>query len=229
MEETTSTFDLLQPISDRQPYDAAVAFSQKNGRGSKGRTFVSPKGGLYLSVYLEPDVSLLPIVTPLAAVAVRRAIQKEFFTDVSIKWVNDLVLKIGEGYKKVCGILTESFTDEVCRVVVGIGINVYRAKEGYGPFDDVAGYLSDEKTDKERIKSLANSVIAELKAVFSDVSCAMKEYAKNSVLTGKEVSYVGDFSGKYLVSGVDERGRLLLQTKSGVVAVDHGEVVKWQG
>ena len=78
---------------------------QTGGRGRLGRTFVSQEGGLYLSLLLkrqEPLDRLLHL-TPMVAVAVRRAITDLYPLQVDIKWINDLQV-CG---KKVCGILTE--------------------------------------------------------------------------------------------------------------------------
>ena len=46
----------------------------------------------------------LPMVTPLAAVAVCRAVEDVCGLRCGVKWPNDLIL----GGRKVCGILTES-------------------------------------------------------------------------------------------------------------------------
>ena len=83
-----------------------TADCQTAGRGRMGRSFQSPPGlGLYLSVLWRgcPAGQLLT-VTPLAAVAVCRAIEQTCGAVCGIKWCNDVVL---DG-KKLCGILTES-------------------------------------------------------------------------------------------------------------------------
>ena len=85
----------------------AVANCQTGGKGRLGRSFQSPPGlGLYLSVLWRTGLrtDTLPMVTPLAAVAVCRAIEEICGLHCGIKWPNDLLL----GGKKVCGILTES-------------------------------------------------------------------------------------------------------------------------
>ena len=76
-----------------------------------------------MSTVLRPEMSRADYmqITPVAAVAVHRALLNVTGPVTQIKWINDLLL---EG-KKVCGILAESGFDEKGEpfVVLGIGIN----------------------------------------------------------------------------------------------------------
>lgn len=109
-----------------------VAEEQTAGKGTKGRTWFSPRGkGLYLSVILypsRPDVSLLPLVAGLAA---REAIFASFRIRVGLKWPNDL---LWEG-KKLAGILCESSFkgNRMTHAVLGIGLNVSHEQEDFPP------------------------------------------------------------------------------------------------
>lgn len=103
---------------------AVIARVQTAGKGRLGRSFQSPEGGLYLSaLWQDCPAGQLLTVTPLAAVAVCRAVESLCDTDCGIKWCNDVVLH----GKKLCGILTELSvsleTQEPEYVVIGIGIN----------------------------------------------------------------------------------------------------------
>ena len=101
---------------------------QTAGRGRRGRTFVSPPGGLYFSAILRPHAKpeALMHLTAMVAVAAARAVFAVSGVYPDIKWTNDLVL----GGKKLCGILTEigieAESREVDYAVVGIGINCAR-------------------------------------------------------------------------------------------------------
>ena len=108
-----------------------LADQQTAGRGRHGRSFLSTAGkGLYCSVLLRPEcpTEQLPMLTALAAVAVRDAIEKTSGVAVGIKWPNDLV---AEG-KKLCGILTELVTEPKNAVILGIGINLTQTAEDFG-------------------------------------------------------------------------------------------------
>lgn len=72
-----------------------IAGSQTSGRGRKGRSFFSPSGsGCYMSLLLRPELPLpsAALITPLAALAVCRAIEGCTGLAPGIKWVNDIVL-----------------------------------------------------------------------------------------------------------------------------------------
>lgn len=98
-----------------------ISRSQTSGKGSKGRTFISPDGGLYLSILLHPKEA--EHITAMAAVAGAKAIKAVCGADVGIKWANDLYLN----GKKIAGILTEAVyrSENVPEyVILGIGINI---------------------------------------------------------------------------------------------------------
>jgi len=102
-----------------------IAETQENGRGRKGRSWVSfPKGGIYLSLILKPNLMPSQVVQiPLiAGVAMTKAIRETVSLKPMIKWPNDIII----GKKKVGGILTEmsSEIDGVNYVVLGVGLNV---------------------------------------------------------------------------------------------------------
>jgi BirA family biotin operon repressor/biotin-[acetyl-CoA-carboxylase] ligase len=102
-----------------------IADSQTEGRGSRGRTWVSPAGkNLYLSIIVRPGIPPweASILTLMSAVACTSAIQRLSSVPVSIKWPNDLMA----ADKKIGGILTEmkADADKINYAVIGIGINL---------------------------------------------------------------------------------------------------------
>jgi len=101
-----------------------VAAEQTAGRGRLQRHWVSPKGaGLYFSILLRPqfDLSLWPLLTLLASVAVHDALREACALETDIKWPNDILAN----EKKLCGILAETVEIRLGQaVVIGIGINL---------------------------------------------------------------------------------------------------------
>ena len=101
-----------------------TAQSQTQGRGTKGRSFDSSKGGVYLSRleffddFLSRDGFLIMV---RAAVSVCNVISEFGLTPI-IKWPNDIHVN----GKKICGILIENtFSgDKIRNSIVGIGLNV---------------------------------------------------------------------------------------------------------
>ncbi len=105
-----------------------VAAEQTAGRGTEGRDWVSPRGGIYLSILAsmeearDPDRSgLIPIA---AGVAVAEALSEASGTRVALRWPNDLDGSRG----KLGGILVEAgfAARHPELVVVGIGVNIGR-------------------------------------------------------------------------------------------------------
>ncbi len=134
VEATGSTNDdVLALGAARYPHGTAVAAKrQTTGRGRRGHTWVSPKGGLYLSVLLKPDVdpsllSALPVVCALGALKALRSLGAE---GLRLKWPNDMIALGTDGsIRKLAGILVETRSDpEGAGIysVAGIGINLFR-------------------------------------------------------------------------------------------------------
>lgn len=129
--ETDSTNDHLFRLAEQEKADKLVllAHTQTNGKGSRSRQFFSFEGGIYLSLLLR-DISpeTLPLLTPMAAVALYEALLPHTEKSLAIKWVNDIYL---EG-KKLCGILTENrFLEGKAVTVVGVGINLVAPKKSF--------------------------------------------------------------------------------------------------
>lgn len=103
-----------------------TASSQKYGRGSRGREWVSSKGNLFASLLLiDPSADKqLHTLTFVACLAIKDAIEqlnKNANNLVQLKWPNDVLLN----GKKVSGILLENHLIQSRRaIIVGIGINV---------------------------------------------------------------------------------------------------------
>jgi len=97
-----------------------VADQQTRGHGRLGRSWFSPSGGLWLSLVLEPRRPRRewPLLTSIAALALRDALQQETGLTCGIKWPNDLFCR----GRKIAGILAESGREDWA--ALGIGLNV---------------------------------------------------------------------------------------------------------
>ena len=78
LDEVTSTNDeVKRALEAGEPEGLALrARRQTGGYGRQGRAWASPEGGLYLSLLLRPsvDAALLPTLSLVTALAVRRAV-----------------------------------------------------------------------------------------------------------------------------------------------------------
>lgn len=124
--------DVLALAEEGAPEGTAVcARRQRTGRGRRGHSWVSPQGGLYLSVLLSPSVdgrmsSGLPAAVALAALD---ALQELGAEHILLKWPNDIVLASPSGpLAKLGGILVESrgTGSKAWHAVAGIGVNLVR-------------------------------------------------------------------------------------------------------
>ena len=174
----SSTNDIAKELAENGESAGTViiADSQEKGRGRLGRSFLSPEGGLYMSVILRPESFEEAVsITTKAAAATAIAIEKAIGEGVFIKWVNDIYFK----GKKVCGILTESVFDGAIPkyAVLGIGVNLKTAPD---EVSDIAGGIGEVDRDK-----LACSILDEF---FNGNLNCFEEYSKRDMLKGKTVT-----------------------------------------
>ncbi|MGB7787860.1 biotin--[acetyl-CoA-carboxylase] ligase [Methanoregula sp.] len=117
-----------------------IAEEQTGGVGRMGRAWVSPSGGIWITIVLKPHVPVdhIFMITMAGSIAVARAIRNEFDIGALIKWPNDVFI----GNKKVAGLLLElsAEADVVhhCLLSIGIDVNV--------PISDFSPELQDRIT-----------------------------------------------------------------------------------
>ena len=162
-------FDSLPSTNDKAKELAAsgaehgtviTAREQTAGRGTKGRSFYSPRGGLYISVINrranirgpEETENFTNALALKAASAVRSVTGKP----ATVKWINDVML---DG-KKIGGILAEArFFGKPEWIVIGAGINVCVR---FPPeLEQIAGSLYDSEPDAEKIHETLLTRLAE--------------------------------------------------------------------
>lgn len=122
----SSTNDLVKDALEAGEPAGMVfrAAEQTGGYGRQGRTWASPRGGLYQSLLLRPDMASEQLATLglVVALSVRRALLSAgalTSDSVRVKWPNDVVCAQG----KLAGVSMEAHTGGIC---VGIGVNVWR-------------------------------------------------------------------------------------------------------
>ncbi|AUB56046.1 biotin--[acetyl-CoA-carboxylase] ligase [Methanobacterium subterraneum] len=124
--EVDSTNNVAKELAEKGAVEGTIviAESQRRGKGRRGKKWLSPSGGVWMTIILRPDIptSQAPLLTLLTGVAVAETLTHECGLDVGIKWPNDILI----GDKKVCGILTEAIARKggLDYVVVGIGIDL---------------------------------------------------------------------------------------------------------
>ena len=131
-DEVESTNDLAFSLVENKQIFAnqiIVANKQNKGRGRLNRNWESPKGNLYFSLVLQPQIAVAKIsqISFVAICALQIAVAKIFqqqniVAKIQNKWPNDLLID----QKKVAGILLESkISNKNCDfAILGIGVNI---------------------------------------------------------------------------------------------------------
>lgn len=137
-----------------------IADTQVKGKGRFNRTWYSSKGGAYFSILIKIEkIEHLKYLTFAAALSVLKTIEKITKLKPKIKWPNDVYIND----KKVCGILTESTTNNnLTYAIIGIGINV------------------NQKRFPKSIKNIATSMFKETNKEFNIKKIIIK--TKNNFL-----------------------------------------------
>jgi len=113
-----------------EPEGAVVlAEEQTAGRGRAGRAWASERAaGIYVTLLLRPKLAPVqaPLLTMMAGLSTRAAVEAVTGLNVDLKWPNDLLIR----GKKAGGILTEMHAEpsQIRFVIVGVGLNVNQEK-----------------------------------------------------------------------------------------------------
>lgn len=222
-DELPSTNDLAMDLARQGAAQGSLVLArhQTRGRGRRGRNFYSPRGGLYLSLILDSQGQSPGLLTTLAALCAREAVLRVCGADLSIKWINDLIL---DG-KKVGGILCEgiyggAFGD---KVVVGLGLNT-------GEMDlpeelkQIAGSLAGDGKPVDQ-EALAARFVQEVLQGLARMPSHLSAYQRHCQTLGQQVAF--EQSGQVITGearAVDEQGCLLVQTKTGLIRLMDGDV-----
>ena len=219
----TSTNDLLksEALNGAKEGKVIAALKQTNGRGRQGKSFISNRGGIYLSILIKPkDIDFdTTLITSATAVAVCRAIEDITKQNTAIKWVNDVLIN----GKKVCGILCES---GICKdnnfIVVGIGLNLY-CEAFADEIRDVAGCVF--KTPKtQEFEALTAKIIDNFFEIYNTND--FLEYYKNKCFVlGKEISVIKNGREiKAFALDIDNKCRLKVKYNNREELLSTGEI-----
>jgi len=234
--KTDSTNRIAMELAQSAEPEGAVILAEEQtaGRGRAGRSWHSEKAsGIYTSILLRPKISPVqaPLLTMMAGISARSAIQAQTGLEVDLKWPNDLMLN----GKKLGGILTEMYADTtmVRFVVVGIGLNVNQEKFPGELASTAISLRSASGKSQSRMELLARL----LREFESDYNRFLREGAKSvtdrfvkasSYAVGKKVRVTsGSESYTGITSGLAPEGMLKVQRDDGqIVTVIAGDVTE---
>jgi BirA family transcriptional regulator, biotin operon repressor / biotin---[acetyl-CoA-carboxylase] ligase len=210
-----STMDVLHELAGRgaEAGTAVLAGEQLEGRGSRGRSWHSPPGGLWLSVLFRPPiVQGLEMISLRAGLAVAEAVQPLIAEPLQLKWPNDLMLN----GRKLGGMLCEARWqgESLGWVAAGVGMNVRnRIPE---ELESSATSLADAGMAPD-LSDLGDRVVAALRKLElngSELSASERErFAARDCLQGRAIRE--PIAGT--VQGLSPDGALMVQPDTGPI------------
>ncbi|MCA9828026.1 MAG: biotin--[acetyl-CoA-carboxylase] ligase [Nitrosopumilus sp.] len=223
----------LDPANDGA---VIVASKQTGGKGRSGRKWVSPKGGIWISVILHPkfDITVATLFPIASALALSIAIEKTFSVTPELKWPNDLTVN----GKKIAGILVDASleSNKIESIVLGVGINfnvnvkdIEKTLKGTPNFYGVAS-LSEQRTDVRPIQ-LVQIFLEELEKTYKALNAGqikkiISEWSKRSSTIGKDVELnaAGDKINGRAVR-IDEDGALVVSDNGKTRRIIAGDII----
>lgn len=227
LKKVSSTMDealtLVQDLGQNHIQDLYMVLAQEQsaGRGSQGRSWVSPVGGLYVT-FILPSVFKPHEISFVVGLALRETLS--FFAPMCsllLKWPNDIIVN----NQKIAGILVENHTHPSC-ILVGVGANIktvpkvdnvlysvtslYKETNRLFPLSILAYHL--QKSFEKFYKDLKNHGFSFIRKLWLDASYPLGE----RVLVSQKERYE-----EGLFYGIDEGGSLLVKIASGEIACFH--------
>ncbi len=233
-EVTGSTNNNAAEFAEKGAPEGALVIAEEQGagKGRRGRRWVTPPGSaIAMSMVVRPRIAPMNVsmVTLVMGLAVADACRECCKVDAGIKWPNDVVV---EG-KKICGILTEMFSevDYIKYLIIGVGINT--AVEAFPPeFQQTAASLHrimGRKPDRAGLIAECMYYFERYYETFletQDLRALKDLYNERLVGIGGAVKVLepdNEYTG--ISQGIDDRGELLVRRENGVLEkVYAGEV-----
>lgn len=200
-------------------YDLIVtADMQTGGRGTKGRTFSSQNGGVYLSELRFYETFPAREAFQIMARTATAVCKTLCFFGIKpvIKWPNDIFVND----KKICGILIENtfLGDKIASSVVGIGLNVCNALET--ELAEIAITMQQATGKTFSVEEVRERLIQELQK-----SHTMDEYLSYIGYLGRQITLIlGDERIPATLVSVETDGKLRAETGNGERLFSSAEV-----
>ncbi|MGD0115502.1 MAG: biotin--[acetyl-CoA-carboxylase] ligase [Dehalococcoidia bacterium] len=218
-----STMDVAREEAESgAPHGLIVlADEQTAGRGRRGRAWVSPPGGLYVTIVLRPEPDAVRRLAMVAPLAVCEAIDAVAAVRSAVKWPNDVLI---EG-RKVAGFLIDSRTSagDVEYALVGIGVNIGLDPLRHAEIRDLATSLaleSERKVSREKLLAAVLNRFEKLLAASRVDGDVYEAWRARLETLGRQVRARSvDDVEEGVAEDVDTDGNLLLRRPDGSIAI----------
>jgi len=206
-----------------------VADWQTDGSGRRGRSWVTDRGNVTFSLLMsirKPPAQLLGL-SLVTGICVAESLSELANLTVQLKWPNDVLVED----QKLCGLLTEliSSTNDLTRVVVGIGINYKQPGQiEQADYQAVSLPLVCESTpERADIISDVSARIIDAYALFEQHGWSefAERWNRFDYLKGRQVRVINAGVEEHAIAvGVDSHGALMIERDAKISVVYSGDV-----
>lgn len=137
---------MIKEVGDEiQPGTVLISETQNNGYGRMNRSWSSPEGGIWATIFLKPklEVSESFVIMAAASIALAKTMKYECALSALINWPNDVYICD----KKVAGTTLEVSAKngiiDYCLVGIGVDANI-SVEKSFPELEDEVTSLSDE-------------------------------------------------------------------------------------
>jgi len=234
-----STQNFAIKIASNSIENGTLVISQKQtrGRGRFGRKWLSPQGGIWLSIVLHPtfDISVTTLFPIAASLALANAIEKTFQIDSKLKWPNDVTVK----GKKVAGMLVDASVEsnKIEYLVLGVGINFKvnskQLEKSLKKTENFYGVNSlIDKNENHSPILLVQNFLNELENIIELLNkekrkIIIKDWTKKSSSIGKNITistYNSKINGKAIK--LDDDGALVIKNNKNTQRILAGDLIR---
>lgn len=228
--DSTNSY-LLREYQNLPTGAACLAEVQTEGRGRRGRRWVSPFGNnicLSLLWRFPEGIQQARGLSLVVGVLVHQALQAFGANGALLKWPNDLYYQD----KKLAGILIElrGEADGPCTAVIGVGVNLTPSPLLHEQVDQPWSTLSDATKQPLPRNQVAAQLMASLQVgleQFSEHGLAVYQnyWQQYDYLDGRSIRIKqGNGWKQGIARGINEAGDLLLEVEGQLQACNSGEV-----
>ena len=208
-DEIASTSEYAKTLIKNKEDCIVTAKRQTGGKGTKGRSFSSNEGGVYLTkltFYQDFPAKDACLIMAGAAVAVCKTLE-EYGLFPTIKWANDVFVQ----ERKICGILVENIFagSFVSSSLVGIGLNV--KNELPEELREIAISMQKAAGKEFSVDEVLKTLVSYLQQPFT-----MDDYRKRVGYLNRPVLLLeGDKKTRVKAVGVNEKLELEIEEENG--------------
>ena len=237
-DSTDSTQNQALKLANESESDGTVVIAgkQTGGKGRDGRKWISPPGGIWISVIIKPklDISKITLFPIASSLALAVSIEKIFKINPELKWPNDITLK----GKKLAGMIVDASieSNKIENLVLGVGINFdVDSKNIEKLLKETANFYGVASLSKNRKKikpvQMVQSFLLELEKIYDlldegKIKKIISEWTKRSSTIGKKIE-VNTISGRKTGTAIkiDEEGGLWISSRDKNERIIAGDII----